>query len=274
MDASTLLSTVLPSPLQHRLRMLKNINLRRGEPEFIFVARHFPAMQTAIDVGANLGIFSQVLAHHAQHVLSIEPCRRLSTYLLDVLPPHCTVVPTALSDQSGTAILKTPIVKGHAVHGQASLSPTSHQWDTLSVDRQTEETVKTMTLDHAVKTHLPAQSKVEFVKIDVEGHEWSVILGATETIRQHQPIFLVETEYRHGAPVEDIFEFYNQRNYQSYSLNDERLYPIDASMLRQRQTDEDLKRKIQHQSYCGYINNIFFIPRDYDGPLTPFIALT
>jgi hypothetical protein len=38
---------------------------------------------------------------------------------------------------------------------------------------------------------------VGFIKIDVEGHELSVIKGATALIRRDSPIILVELEDRH-----------------------------------------------------------------------------
>ena len=38
---------------------------------------------------------------------------------------------------------------------------------------------------------------VGFMKIDVEGHEESVIIGAEQTIRRCRPILLIEAENRH-----------------------------------------------------------------------------
>jgi hypothetical protein len=51
--------------------------------------------------------------------------------------------------------------------------------------------VITVTVDSVV------QSKVDLLKIDVEGHEYRSILGATDTIRRSRP--LIVTEFSPGA---------------------------------------------------------------------------
>jgi FkbM family methyltransferase len=51
-----------------------------------------------------------------------------------------------------------------------------------------------------------------FVKVDVEGHELSVLRGLTATIRQHRPLFLIEWS-RSFAEIEDFLANFGYRSY-------------------------------------------------------------
>ena len=60
---------------------------------------------------------------------------------------------------------------------------------------------------------------VGFLKIDVEGHELSVLEGATKLLSTFQPNIVVEIEQRHHSfPVERIFEFIEDLGYRVYFL--------------------------------------------------------
>ena len=58
---------------------------------------------------------------------------------------------------------------------------------------------------------------VGFVKLDVEGHEMSVLKGMKETIKKFRPNFLIETEDRHGGEgIKGIFDFMRDFDYSAY----------------------------------------------------------
>lgn len=67
-----------------------------------------------------------------------------------------------------------------------------------------EKTVKVTTLD------LEFEDKtVDFIKIDIEGGEWSAILGAEKLIKTKKPILMVEIQ----ADRDNIFQFMKSCNY-------------------------------------------------------------
>ncbi len=60
-----------------------------------------------------------------------------------------------------------------------------------NIDSVTERgTVKTITLDHYVDN--TGLSRIDLVKIDVEGFEHRVITGGLETLRNHKPVIFIE----------------------------------------------------------------------------------
>lgn len=80
-----------------------------------------------------------------------------------------------------------------------------------------EKTVKVTTLDLEF-----GDAKVDFIKIDIEGGEWSAILGAEKIIQNQCPILMVEIQ----AHRENIFQFMNNHNYIGF---DERKFIITKS---------------------------------------------
>ena len=60
---------------------------------------------------------------------------------------------------------------------------------------------------------------VGFVKLDVEGHEISVLKGMRATINKFRPNFLMEVEDRHGGTgIKGIFTFMGNFYYDSYFI--------------------------------------------------------
>lgn len=67
------------------------------------------------------------------------------------------------------------------------------------------ETVQTITLDTYVLNRIKQPIKV--IKIDVEGHESSVIKGAKQTIERDHPLLIIECEARHMPPKSTVISF-------------------------------------------------------------------
>jgi hypothetical protein len=66
-------------------------------------------------------------------------------------------------------------------------------------------------------------SRVDLVKIDVEGYEFKVLKGATSTIEKYRPKICIELNepclLDTGTSSEEIFTYFKQRNYQMYALD-------------------------------------------------------
>ena len=77
------------------------------------------------------------------------------------------------------------------------------------------------TLDNFSKTkHSFFNKKFDFIKIDTEGHDLKVLIGATKFIRQHKPKFIqVEMNYHYLFSGENLFQFSKQvRGYDIYQI--------------------------------------------------------
>ncbi len=94
---------------------------------------------------------------------------------------------------------------------------------------------------------------VDFIKIDVEGHERNVLAGASETIRRCRPTLLVEIEQRHSdEPFGDRLAFFQSFGYRASYLKDGRFVAASAFVLERDQNVANLARR------SSYINNFLF----------------
>lgn len=138
-----------------------------------------------VDVGASTGSFSLLgVALPNLNVLAIEPNESAAEVLrsnieLNGLDERVSVIQAAVSSVCGTAMLSVPQDKLHAA------------LPTLGVPRRGEiawkqVAVETLTLD---SLHLDACT---LLKIDTEGHEYEVLLGAREMLTRLHPAVLME----------------------------------------------------------------------------------
>jgi FkbM family methyltransferase len=146
------------------------------------LAKLVPRGGTAIDVGANLGMYAYALAGIADWVAAFEPNPDYARFARRMLRGRAEVHEMALSDKAGRAAFTVPIADdGMALHLAGSLKPTHGQFR----NRRTCE-VEVGTLDAFGFTH------VRFIKVDVEGSEREVLEGARATIGRSRPVLLLE----------------------------------------------------------------------------------
>jgi len=133
-----------------------------------------------VDVGANVGYFTRIasravgstgVVHAVEPLASALRLLRLNTQDL----PNVFIHATALSARSGEASLY--------VHEGGDLSTLSPSDDAREVVR-----VPLTTLDEL----LADASRVDLIKIDVEGHEFEVVMGAMRTLQKFRPVVYFE----------------------------------------------------------------------------------
>ncbi|WIM85726.1 FkbM family methyltransferase [Candidatus Mycobacterium wuenschmannii] len=187
-----------------------------------FADRCAPRGATVVDVGASWGLFTYHLAHRvgtSGRVYSFEPHPMNAPMLsrLAAARPHVHFSPSAVSDAPGHAQLQVPRQQSRLVTAQASLS---HGFDGQGVDVETID-VATVRLDDAIDVD------VDFVKIDVEGHELSVLRGGASLFRRSGPSILIEIEQRHlSAPIGGVFAELEALDYQVFYVTPTALRPI------------------------------------------------
>lgn len=250
----------LPWPIRHRIRLFRYIQMGYGEPEIRLIPKLFARGDVAIDIGANIGMYSHALARCATTVLSFEPDPTLALYLRKVLSDRCHVFEYALSDADGETTLRVPIMRGVEVSGLGTVSIDNDLLSSANVESIVERKVEMCSLDSILARPQYCERRVEFIKIDVEGHELSVVKGALQTISRNRPILLIETEFRHGAPVEQLFSLFSSLNYSSFIVGNGGLVPIDAVGLKVLQSKKGLIGAIAKSSASEYVNNVIFKP--------------
>ena len=107
---------------------------------------------------------------------------------------------------------------------------------------------------------------VAFVKIDVEGHELSVLNGAVGLLEQSRPVFLVEAEDRHRIEAtRSIFEFFEKRAYKGFFLKEGIAVPVGQFRSEELQDASALLPNGGRKTGRFYVNNFFFFPQHMDG---------
>jgi FkbM family methyltransferase len=244
--------SLLPPRAVHAYRRLRHTVLFPFEPEIRLIPRYLDRTKLAVDVGADVGLYTSILAPRSALTLAIEPNPNSARYLRSLRLAHCQIIDAAASNENGETVLRVPQMDGAEYRALGSISD---QNDIVAPSVVTYG-VRTVTLD-SVLANRPAP--VSFIKIDVEGHELAVLQGATAVI-QDRPTFLIEIEYRHGTDAELIFAFLRERGYSGTALINGELKPIDAKALASAQTDDLLRIKRASPRFAGYVNNVLFTP--------------
>ncbi len=236
-----LISLLSPSLL---LRLVAWHDRYFGEIELRHLSRIVPADCVALDVGANYGVYSYYLSRIARQVHAYEPNPGLVQHLRAGCPSNVTVHGVALSNTSGNATLKYPIIKGHIVHGHGTLENRSFEGDVESCS------VKMERLDDQ------GLDDVGFIKIDVEGHEEAVIKGGLNLIARCRPRMLIEIETRHRTkPIGDIISCIEDLGYHTFHVTNNKSGEAVCISAKDKQSVAALRGSSQMINY-------YFLPKE------------
>ena len=180
------------------------------EDEVRFVRRLLRPGMAAIDVGASFGIFSMAMANAVGargKVWAFEPTPATAEFLQATLAlneaQQVNLTRAAVSDQPGTVDFVTSanselnaVAKAGEAHGEVL-------------------TVPSLTLDQAAADN--GWRDVDFVKLDVEGHELQVIAGARSFLTQASPLVMFEITAGEGVDLRPLAAF-QAMGYEFYRL--------------------------------------------------------
>jgi FkbM family methyltransferase len=214
----------------------------------------FPETAVIFDIGANIGSMSLKFAQLAPqgHVFAFEPTRYAFAKLMRNL---------SLNPELATRI--TPVQ--NFVSDQTSSEPHINAYSSWKVDGskadkhplhggvvKSAESVSAVTLDEfCLKNQIKS---VELIKIDTDGHEYHVLSGARETLRQHRPYVIFEIGLyllrEHDITFNQYYDFLSDFSYRLYTMNTgreitrenyesriPRRYAIDIAAIPQKDQD-------------------------------------
>lgn len=141
---------------------------------------------TCIDIGANIGVYSVLLACIARKVISIEPHPEFVEHLNRNINingfNNVEVHNCAVSTKSGSATLYAPnSLMANKIATLKNVTP-------YISEQSVQIKVKVKTLDSICAS----ESKVDFIKIDCDWYDADIILSGINTIRKHRPVILFE----------------------------------------------------------------------------------
>lgn len=236
-----------------------------GERELHLVRHLCHRERDAVDVGAHEGSYVHFMKRHARRVYAFEPIPSLAEALAWKFAPRVVVRNIALSRESGTAILRIPLIDGAPLTGLASLNDGVAAPATFA-----EIAVQARPLDEVFA------GDAGFIKIDVEGHEEAVLDGAAKTIGRCRPRLLIEIEEGRapGAPAR-IHAFLRRFNYRGYFVYGRTLAAIetfDAATMQRAADIADFRAGVPRTSFDRYCNNFLFVADEEAEPLSARIA--
>lgn len=208
------------------------------EPEMVVLFKSLIKPQdTVLDIGANIGCTSILFGALAGKVFSFEPSPSTFTYLVKNTQraqfKHVQPVNVGLGKEPGTFELTFAKSdrSGGFVSDQMRASD-GHEVEKITIMRGDDFIIENKV------------SKVDFIKIDVEGFESSVIEGLSGTISRDHPVVVLELNHwclnvfqRTSLP--DFFDFL--RSVFPY------LYAVDMKYA--RNFNDKLRRKVLPGSY-------------------------
>jgi FkbM family methyltransferase len=198
------------------------------------LATLLPVAGVAVDVGANIGAHTLPMARRvgaAGRVIALEPTRwaveglrrniSLNPDLARVITVHSAALVApgeSLSDEYYSSWPVSPAERRHAVH--------------RGVPHSAEGSIA-LTLDELVARE--ALTRLDVVKIDVDGRELRVLRGAGSTLSTLRPSVVLELApyalREHGDSLDDLVDVLSEARYR---FVDERSFaplPADASAL-------------------------------------------
>lgn len=172
---------ITPKRLYAHYRAGRELRRRACEPELKLLPYLVDSRRCSVDIGANRGTYTYFLARLTPHVFAYEPNPAMRRYLTAAADGNVTISDKALTDHKGEAVLSIPRRGNRCSNNRSSLeksdtSGSDHVQLTVSAGRLDDEPLH----------------DVGFIKIDVEGHEQSVLRGAREIVLRDRPVMLVE----------------------------------------------------------------------------------
>lgn len=168
---------------------------------------------TSLDVGANIGNHALLIAELSNKVIAFEPVKfvfdALQSNVENNVVENITAVNVGLSN---TEAQHTIYIQNNGNLGSSSIEVADEASEKLDI--------KTVVGDAYLQKN-DANSQVDFIKIDVEGHEAKALAGLKKTLLKYQPLVLIEwkdaqmlAEFKRLNLFDELFP-----GYQKYALS-------------------------------------------------------
>ena len=165
----------------------QRIALRKYEEyESLLIQRQINKNSVVVDVGANIGYYTLLLAKVCKKVYAFEPDKTCFEILQKNIEENnldnVVAVNMAVSDKIGE---ENFVVDKDNLGNSRIQSPSATPYPPLT--RGNKTIISTVCLDKFIK-----YEKVNLIKIDTQGWEPKVILGAKKLIKKYKPILFLE----------------------------------------------------------------------------------
>lgn len=222
-------NTFLPSKYLLKKKILRSLK-KPLEPEIKILNQLTDIKTASIDIGVFRGVYTYRLAEISSKVYGFEAnpiiFETLRKNLLS-LKNNIKLFNYGLSNTAGQSILRIPIrnksifksnFEDYYEGGLATIENNNN----LEGKKYDEFSINIEKLDNFKFKH-----KIGFIKIDVEGHELSVLEGAKKILKVEMPNLLIEIDNKHSLRVNETFKFLKDLGYQAFYYDNKNLLSIE-----------------------------------------------
>lgn len=184
--------------------------------EFLFLHRFLKPEMVVVDVGANMGEYSVFMAKRVLHgkVIAIEPLPKMYALLEENLSlNHFTNVVVLKFGLSDTEEMLTINELEDSHEGLSTFYPGNK-----TIRAKIEVPLRTM--DGEFEKF--GASRIDFIKMDIEGGELSALRGSKKAIERFRPVIMVEinevTYQAAGYSAADVFDYFSALEYKPFVI--------------------------------------------------------
>ena len=207
----------------------------------------------SLDIGAAIGVYTVNMSTYSKSVIAFEPIpKNIETIqrMISATKVNASIESLALSNKSGFSTMKM-------IDGDSGLSTIegANNFSTSPIKENQSLNVVTKKLDDF------NYSNIGFIKLDVEGHEISVIEGAIKTLKNNHPNLLIEIEERHKKnAINEMYLLLNSIGYDCFFILNKKIKSFSTFDISQYQNIDNIGSSADNYLRKGvYINNFIFI---------------
>ncbi len=192
--------------------LLTGAKVHRSEIQLCkWLLREVRPTQTFIDGGAHYGFYSLLFSFLSNQstVVSFEPLPSTCTILEKNKQPNQIIVNAALSDKTGFVFMSQPDIRNSEAN------------EVIDTDSNESNRISCCALDDELMKLIV---QPDYIKLDVEGHEYEALIGAKKTIEQSKPAIILEiwnASYRNNEKQLKAIEMLRSIGYILYLPDDD-----------------------------------------------------
>jgi FkbM family methyltransferase len=186
---------ILIKIVQYKIQIIKN-RFISPELEFNQLDTYIRKGSTAIDIGANHGVYTRKMAKYAENVIAIEPVN-VNFEILRSTTNDCDnvfIVKAAATSKACKLKIDVPEINGYKNLYQASISSTGQDCKGIRADS------------------IAMATNVSLIKIDAEGHDYEALLGCEHIINENRPTVIIESDCFNVKALMDKYGYTSIKN--------------------------------------------------------------
>ncbi len=188
---------------------------------------------TSLDIGANIGNHALLIARLSKKVIAFEPIKFIFNVLeSNVANNNIQNISVENVGLSNIEDQQTIYIPNNSNLGSSSLEKADDGSEKLGI--------KTVVGDDYLHMHYLG-SQVDFIKIDVEGHEAMALIGLRQTLLRCKPLVLIEWKSPHTLSQ------FKQLNLFKELFPDYKKYGLSYTT----------NKKVYRESYVGYLKRLY-----------------